>query len=205
MSEVESHRLLEGDTFKNKEVLQIRISEEANLRGISTRAHRSDVMNLIMIGINFYVNALFFEHSGWAVHTAVCWEFDDVLQIPPKYRVDPSIVETKKGFLCIPIQAKFVITIIKDAVADNPGIRRYQSIRELMKPYAKEYTLTDSIVQDARDMAKLQLFGSAEENVHHARGVLDQVRGLGHEVEMIFQDRRETLSSLSAVLCSMRS
>jgi hypothetical protein len=171
MSEVETHRLLEGDTFKNKEVLQLRISKEANLRGISTRAHRSDLMNLIVVGINFYVNASFFEHSGWVVHTAVCWEGDDVLQIPPKYRIDPSMTETKKGFLHIPIKAKFVITIIKDAVADNPGIS-YQSIQEMIKPYTKEYTLPNSIVQDARDMAKLQLFGSTEENVQYARGVV---------------------------------
>jgi hypothetical protein len=60
--------------------------------------------------------------------------------------------------------------------------------------------LTDSIVQDARDMAKLQLFGSAEENVQYARGVVDQVRGLGHEVEMIFQDQRETLQLVSSVV-----
>jgi hypothetical protein len=127
MSEVETHRLLEGDTFKNKEVPQIHISEVANLKGISTRAHRSDLMNLIVVDINFYVNALFFEHSGWVVHTAVCRECDDVLQIPPKYRIDLSITETKKGFLHIPIKAKFVIAIIKDAVADNPGFS-YQSI-----------------------------------------------------------------------------
>ncbi len=69
-----------------------------------------------------------------------------------------------------------------------------------MKPYAKEYTLTDSIVQDARDMAKLQLFGSGEENVQYAWSVLDWVRGLGHEVEMIFQDRRETLQLFSSVV-----
>ena len=108
MSEVETHRLLEGDTFKNKEVLQLRISKEANLRGISLRAHRSDLMNRIVVGINFYVNALFFEHSGWVVHTAVCRKGDDVLQIPPKYRIDPSMTETKKGFLRIPIKAKFL-------------------------------------------------------------------------------------------------
>jgi hypothetical protein len=117
MSEVETHCLLEGDAFKNKEVLQLRVSKEANQRGISTRAHRSDLMNLIVVGINFYVNALIFEHSG-----AVCREGDNVLQIPPKYRINPSMTETKKGFLCIPIKAKFVVTIIKDAVADNPGI-----------------------------------------------------------------------------------
>jgi hypothetical protein len=59
MFKVGTHRLLEGDTFKNKEVLQLRISKEANLRGISTKAHRSDLMNLIIDGIDFYVNALF--------------------------------------------------------------------------------------------------------------------------------------------------
>ncbi len=85
-----------------------------------------------------------------------------------------------------------VVNIIKDAVADNPGIS-YQSIQEMMKPYTKEYMFTDSIIQDARDMAKLQLFGLAEENVQYARGVMDQVRGLGHKVEMIFQDGQETL------------
>ncbi len=97
------------------------------------------------------------------------------------------MTKTKKGYLHIPIKAKMVVTIIKDPVADNPGIS-YQSIREMMKPYAEEYTLTDSIVQDARNMAKLQLFGSAEENVQYGRGVMDQVRGLGHKAEMIFQD-----------------
>ena len=74
----------------------------------------------------------------------------------------------------IPIGAKFVVPIIKNAVADNPGIA-YQSIREIMKSYAKEYTLTDSIVQDARDWAKLELFGSAEENVRYVRSVMDHV------------------------------
>jgi hypothetical protein len=69
-----------------------------------------------------------------------------------------------------------------------------------MKPYAKEYTLTDSIVQDAKDMAKLQLFGLAEENAQYARGVLDHVRGLGHKVKMMFQDHQETLKLVSTVV-----
>ncbi len=36
MSIVETLRLVEGDTFKKKNVLQLCISEEANLRGITT-------------------------------------------------------------------------------------------------------------------------------------------------------------------------
>jgi hypothetical protein len=146
-------------------------------------------MNLTIVGINFYVNATFHEHSGWVVHSAVCREGDDVLQISPKDWIDQSVMETKKGSMRTPIGAKFVVPIIKDAVADNPGIP-YQSIQEIIKPYAKEYTLIDSIVQDARDRAKLQLFGSAEENVQYVGGVLDHVRRLGHKVEMIFQDQQ---------------
>jgi hypothetical protein len=72
-----------------------------------------------------------------------------------------------------------------------------------MKPYAKEYTLTDSIVQDARDMAKLQLFGSAEENVQYAHGVVDQVRELGHKVEMIFQDLVKTRNLGYSDMCDI--
>ena len=52
---------------------------------------------------------------------------DDVIQIPPKDRIEQSAMETKKGSMRIPIKAKFVVTIIKDEVADNPGIT-YQSI-----------------------------------------------------------------------------
>jgi hypothetical protein len=199
MSVVENHCLVKGDTFKKKNVLQLCISEEANLRGITTRANRSNVMNLTVAGINFNVNATFHEHSGWVVHTAVCREGDDVLQIPPKDRIEQLVMETKKGSMRIPIGAKFVVAIIKDAVADNPGIT-YQSIREIMKPYAKEYTLTDSIVQDARDRAKLQLFGSAVENMQYVRGALDHVRQLGHEVEMIFQYQQKTIQAASAVV-----
>ena len=73
-------------------------------------------MNITVVGINFYVNALFYEHSGWVIHTAVCWEGYDVLQIPSKDMIEQSMMETKKGFMFIPIKAKSVIIIIKDAV-----------------------------------------------------------------------------------------
>ena len=56
------------------------------------------------------------------------------------------------------------------------------------------------MAQDARDQAKLELFGSAEENVWYVRGVMDYVRRLGHEVEMIFQDRQKTIQAASPVM-----
>jgi hypothetical protein len=56
---VESHRLEKGHTFQLKEMLQIHISEEANLRLIKVKTIRSNSMNLIVAGRNFYVSATY--------------------------------------------------------------------------------------------------------------------------------------------------
>jgi hypothetical protein len=72
-----------------------------------------------------------------------------------------------------------VVPIILGAVAKTPGIA-YQSLREILKPYAKDYALTDSILQEGRDIAKDVLFGSAEENVQYAEGPQAELRAMGH-------------------------
>ena len=52
----------------------------------------------------------------------------------------------------------------------NPGIP-YPYLWELLLPYSKPYALTDSILQEARDLAKKQLFGKANENSGMLRGL----------------------------------
>ncbi len=84
MNEVETSGLIDNQTFKSKDVLQLHISEETNLCGIKTITIQSDHTNVSVIGVNFYVNATFSEKVGWTVHTAICWEGDDILKIPPK-------------------------------------------------------------------------------------------------------------------------
>ncbi len=64
MNEVEKSGLIDNQTFKSKDVLQLRISEEANLHGINTIANRSDHTSVTVIGVNFYVNATFSEKVG---------------------------------------------------------------------------------------------------------------------------------------------
>ena len=49
-----------------------------------------------------------------------------------------------------------------------------------MKPYANDYALTDSVLQDTRDAVKDQLFGSPDDNVIYAKGVAEQLLKLGH-------------------------
>ena len=60
MTDVESNHLEEDHTFVNKEILNLCIAEEANLRCIKMKVERSDDINLIVVGINFYVRGTFF-------------------------------------------------------------------------------------------------------------------------------------------------
>jgi hypothetical protein len=46
--------------------------------------------------------------------------------------------DTKKRTLTTPLKAKTVVPIILGAVVEMPGIA-YQSLREIIKPYAKDY------------------------------------------------------------------
>ncbi len=86
--------------------------------------------------------------------------------------VDPPIGPKKKHFLRLPNKSKFLVPLIQAALANNHGIR-YQSIGEIMKPYTKDYTLTDSIVQEAWDIAKLHLFGLLDKDMRYERVIVD--------------------------------
>ena len=59
MTDVESNRLVEDHTFVTKDILNLCIAEEANLRCIKMKVERSDDTNLIVVGINFYVRGAF--------------------------------------------------------------------------------------------------------------------------------------------------
>ncbi len=87
MEYVESHHLLKGHTFQLKEMIQIRIAEEANLHLIKVKTIRSDSNNLIIAGRNVYMCATYSVQYGWQVSKACCREGDDFSIIPQNHRV----------------------------------------------------------------------------------------------------------------------
>jgi hypothetical protein len=104
------------------------------------------------------------------VQSAVCREGDDILKIPPKDVYRTRMDSDGKVAHRTPVKSKYIVPFIKDMVARNPSLST-KYIKSLMKPYAKEYALTKSVVQEARDVAKAELFGKAEDNVKYAHGV----------------------------------
>jgi hypothetical protein len=83
-----------------------------------------------------------------------------------------------------------VVPLIVGVVAENPGIQ-YQCLQEILKPYANDYVLLDSILQEGRDLVKAQLFGRGDKNVKYAKGVVEELRGLRHHVQTYLQTERK--------------
>jgi hypothetical protein len=156
MEYVESHCLLKGHTFQLKEMLQIHIAEEANLRLIKAKTIRSNSNNLIVAGRNFYLCATYSVQHGWQVSKSCCREGDDFSIIPQNH-----MVIEEKG-LQTPFKSKWVGHVLRNAIEDTPGLP-YQMMPKILKPYFNKYMLTNNFLQqEACDTAKGDLFGDPD-------------------------------------------
>jgi hypothetical protein len=70
----------------------------------------------------------------------------------------------------------------------------------MLQPYGYDYAFTDSIIQDARAKAKLDIFGSPQDNVKYANHVARKLKDMGHFVELLYCKRSTVLSKLGHVV-----
>jgi hypothetical protein len=54
--------------------------------------------------------------------------------------------------------------VLRTAIKETPGLP-YQMIQEILKPYFNKYELSNNVLQEGRDKAKVDLFGDLDENV----------------------------------------
>ena len=193
MNFVEQNRLMPGHTFADKTTLQIRIAEEANLRNIKTRVLKSCNMQYVVAGERFYVKASHLIYEGWKVHVCICRENDDTLCIPMK----ATFMNEKS--LRSPFTGKWIGHILRSHLELMPGMS-YNHMRSLTENYAHGHLITDNILQEARDSAKKELFGDADDNVRYCEAVKDAIISMGHSCELLFSDRRQVIRSLRATV-----
>jgi hypothetical protein len=87
-----------------------------------------------------------------------------------------------------------IVPLIVGAIGDNPGLP-FVILREILKPYANDYALTDNILQEGRELARIQLCGHVDDNVKYAKGILKELQGLGHHIEILYANRKEILQA----------
>jgi hypothetical protein len=76
MADVQKGRLEVHHTFPDKNMLLMRVAEEANLRGVNIFSARSDLREYTCTGSQYCVRANHTEQNGWTVSVAAVRECD---------------------------------------------------------------------------------------------------------------------------------
>ncbi len=87
MSVVKDRRFQKDHTFPTKDILWIRIAEEANLRSMHVTTYRSNAFNLIVFADQFFVGSTFIPGIGWKVNIAAVRDGDDGLNLAMYWQV----------------------------------------------------------------------------------------------------------------------
>jgi hypothetical protein len=119
------------------------------------------------------VHGTFREGLGWTCSHAVCRDGDDASRIPRRTTYDNAWAPLKT-----PLFYKWLVPIFCSRVEKDPGVD-YESLRALLRPYASDYAITNPVIQRGHEATKVEIFGTAVDNVCYAEGVAEEVRALG--------------------------
>ena len=91
------------------------------------------------------------------------------------------------------------MTLLLHDFAVTPNIPNKQ-MKSLLSLYIKAKFLTKSVLQNAREMAKQEIFGLPHVNVQYATGLKTAMEAQGHDVLLIESDSRYVRLMLERVV-----
>jgi hypothetical protein len=160
MVDVKFCHLLKTNLFQLKEKLLLCIAKEVNLCQIKVKTIRNDHNNFIIARSNFCLYTTHSVQLSWVVRAACCREGGNTSTIPPNLRY------IKENGLLIPFKSKWVALLLQTTNKVTPGLP-YQMMHEILKPYINECASTNTILQEACDKAKVNLFSDLKDNVKY--------------------------------------
>ncbi len=185
MAQVINSHLKKEHTFPERELVALRIAEEANARGISFQMDKSDNMKLYCCGPDSFLVYATNSHYGWTVtrcnmlNESVEHLVGSPISIP--YNVTPSIPRS-------PYKAAMIVPLIASTIAETP-MAWNKILWQILEPYGKPYCFTETINQGARTDARKLIFGDANQNVGYVHFVEEDLQKAGHYVELSFTTR----------------
>jgi hypothetical protein len=92
-----------------------------------------------------------------------------------------------------------VATIIKEEIAAIPNMSNKQS-KQLMSVYIKSQSLTDSIMRNARLLARLEVFGNPSKNVQYVKALVQEMSARHHPIIGIEKNAKDVLQMLERIV-----
>ncbi len=221
MSDVEVTPLLKGHTFPTKDILLIRIAEEANFCGCQIAIVQSNNYQVYVRGCAgslFQVKASCSIKLGWKLTTiktrAVTKANDDPTD-EIVYDVEEKVADEDKASLeeddadgkvkavcqCTPIKSHWIVPLLLSEIVEKPNMSNAE-MKHVVSAYVKEMFITSSLLQNARTMARDEIFGDPSTNVFFANGLVKKMKKCGVDVKVLMKDRQQVLRMLERVVLS---
>ena len=187
MDQVRRERLRVGLTFPNREIILLRVAEEANLCLLYFSTVKSDAAKLICKGKDgFLVSATNSVADGWRI-TKCNVRVEDISN-----REQPPSPEKQGPDKRSPYKAAWIVPLIAPTIADTP-MASGQILQSLLAPYGHRFCFSNAIIQNARAEARRVIFGDPNNNVAYATFVQEELQREGHHVVFDFKLRKQEI------------
>jgi hypothetical protein len=221
MTDVESSPLMLDHTFPTKEVLLLRITEEANLSGCHVSSKRSDDYRVQVLGSSyssFKIKAVYSSTFGWKI--IKCETRHELLSQEETTALDGGVEEihnygsdvlgddngcadedTHNNCARTPIKLRWILPFINVEMGEMPNMSN-REMKNLTAAYVKDKFMTLSLLQNAKTFARKIIFGDPSTNAFFANALVDKMKDGGHDVMVVTKGCLEVLMMLEPVVLS---
>jgi hypothetical protein len=105
-----------------------------------------------------------------------------------------------------PIKSHWIVPLLLSEIAEKPNMSNAE-MKQVVSAYTKEKFITSSLLQNARTMARDEIFGNPATNIFFANGLVEKMKECGIDVKVPMKDWQQVLRMLECVVLSdlMRS
>ncbi len=195
MAQVINFHLKLGHIFPDRDLIVLRIAEEAHFHGISFQTDKSDELKLYCRGPDGFLVYATNSDYGWMVtRCSVLERSDDTVGSP--ISIPHNVPQTISRS---PYKVAMVVPLIAKTIAEMP-MASNKVCPQVLEPFGKQYCFTEAFIQGARTEARKLIFGDADNNVGYVFFVKEDLKKAGHYVELSFTARKVTMQNLDRIV-----
>ena len=98
-----------------------------------------------------------------------------------------------------PFKARWIVPLIKSEIETTPNMS-YKLCKALIAPYLKDKFVTTSLLQNARQLARLEVFGNPDDNVQMVKAFLLELKVRNHDVMIVEKSAHEVYKLLERII-----
>jgi hypothetical protein len=100
-----------------------------------------------------------------------------------------------------PNKSRWIIPLLLNEIAEKPNMSNAE-MKHVVSAYVKEKFITSSLLQNARTMARDEIFGDPATNIFFANGIVEKIKECGVDVKVLMKDWQQVLRMLECVVLS---